>query len=73
MILITGYDSRTGEFIFRNSWGPDWGDRGYGRIPERYILEDCEMCHHLDRISELPEHRQRMLRNAARGWSGELK
>jgi GNAT superfamily N-acetyltransferase len=32
-VLLTGYDDERQEFDFRNSWGADWGDYGYGHIP----------------------------------------
>jgi len=28
----------TGAFVIRNSWGPGWGDRGYGWLPYEYVL-----------------------------------
>jgi C1A family cysteine protease len=31
-VLIVGYDDNIGGWIFRNSWGPDWGMGGYGYI-----------------------------------------
>lgn len=31
-VLVEGYDDLTGEFKFANSWGGNWGDRGFGYI-----------------------------------------
>jgi C1A family cysteine protease len=36
-ILIVGYDQSKQSFIFRNSWGTGWGDKGYGYIPFAYL------------------------------------
>lgn len=36
-IPVCGWDNTTGRFLFKNSWGPFWGDRGYGTIPFQYI------------------------------------
>ncbi len=34
-MLIVGY---TGNFyILKNSWGPDWGDKGYGYVPQSVL------------------------------------
>ncbi len=37
-ISVERYDESSNVFVFRNSWGPKWGDRGYGYI-ERKDLE----------------------------------
>lgn len=35
-VLIVGYDDDAGMFDIRNSYGSDWGNGGYGRIPYEY-------------------------------------
>jgi C1A family cysteine protease len=46
-MVIVGYHEGIGDddtFVFRNSWGTQWGGHGgYGRIPSRYIL-DPNLC-----------------------------
>lgn len=37
-ILIVGYDDERKRFIFRNSWGTGWGNKGYGTLPYEYVL-----------------------------------
>jgi len=32
-VCIVGYDDHKQHFIVRNSWGPDWGDKGYFYMP----------------------------------------
>jgi len=39
-VLVVGYrpdESGTGSFIVRNWWGDDWGDEGYGYLPDQYV------------------------------------
>lgn len=36
-IAICGWDNSTGRFLFKNSWGPSWGNGGYGTIPYQYV------------------------------------
>lgn len=36
-MVIVGYDTRWDAFIVRNSWGPEWGQDGYCRIPAAYL------------------------------------
>ena len=38
-ILIVGFDDNRQLFIVRNSWGADWGDRGYCYFPYSYVLD----------------------------------
>jgi C1A family cysteine protease len=36
-MLVVGYDQGTQRFIVRNSWGADWGDKGFCQIPFAYM------------------------------------
>jgi len=44
-VLAVGYDDKMkigkekGAFTIRNSWGKEWGDKGYGYLPYKYLLE----------------------------------
>ncbi len=31
-MLLVGYDDNAGEMLIRNSWGQDWGEKGYFRL-----------------------------------------
>jgi C1A family cysteine protease len=37
-ILCVGFSDVTQRFLFRNSWGTEWGDGGYGTLPYTYLL-----------------------------------
>lgn len=43
-VLIVGYDDEQKVFMFKNSWGPKWGNQGYG-----YVTFD-----HVDGFSDQP-------------------
>ena len=36
-VLCVGYDKTKGIYYVRNSWGPDWGKKGYFTIPFDYV------------------------------------
>ena len=39
-VLVTGYDDANGGwFSFKNSWGKEWGDKGYGRLSYQLVKE----------------------------------
>jgi C1A family cysteine protease len=37
-VLAVGYDDANQWFIVRNSWGPDWGMKGYFTLPYAYLI-----------------------------------
>ena len=39
-IACVGYDDTTNYWIMRNSWGPNWGDKGYFYLPYNYLLDN---------------------------------
>lgn len=39
-IALVGYKDSTRQFIFRNSWGEIWAEKGYGYLPYEYVLSE---------------------------------
>ena len=37
-VMAVGYDDNKGAFIVRNSWGPEWGDKGYFYMPYEFMI-----------------------------------
>lgn len=37
-MLCVGYSDKDKMFIVRNSWGPEWGEKGYCYIPYDYVI-----------------------------------
>lgn len=38
-VLAVGYDDRRERFTVMNSWGPNWGKKGYFTVPYAYLTE----------------------------------
>ena len=43
-IVLVAYDDRRKLFKFANDWGKDWGDQGYGYLPEEYLQKHSSDC-----------------------------
>ena len=39
-VCAVGYDDEKEWFIVRNSWGPEWGDKGYFYLPYSYFVPE---------------------------------
>ena len=39
-VLCVGYDDSTETFIIRNSWGPNWGQKGYFTLRYAYLTSN---------------------------------
>ena len=72
VITLVGYYSKSKQFIFRNSYGPTWGKQGYGIIPEKYVINHCEVCPKLKNINNMPDEMRQFMLKAATGVSGKL-
>lgn len=72
VITLVGYNTLNKEFIYRNSFGPNWGGDGYGTIPEKYIVEYCESCPYLKILNQFSPERQDLYVNSSKGISGKL-
>jgi C1A family cysteine protease len=40
-ILLCGINAKTKRVLFKNSWGTDWGDGGYGWLSYNYLRSFC--------------------------------
>ncbi len=55
-VCAVGYDDNTGLVKFKNSWGYNWGQHGYGYFPYKYIEEflwDAWSCKDLSVTKEM--------------------
>lgn len=41
-ITLVGYNDKTRQIKFANSWGPKWGDKGFGYLPYDYITNNTK-------------------------------
>jgi C1A family cysteine protease len=42
-VMAVGYDDGARRFIIRNSWGSDWGQKGYFTMPYDYLSPDSNL------------------------------
>jgi len=43
-VIICGYDDKRQVIKFQNSWGVEWGDKGFGHIPYSYLEKYTVEC-----------------------------
>lgn len=55
VVVLIGYDPTTRRLEFRNSWGANWGEGGYGWIDEEALTLHCEVCASMRAGRSLPE------------------
>jgi len=68
-IVCVGYDSQQSRFKFRNSWGTEWGDQGYGTIPysmlqfavDAWTIIQCNHTNTLSKTSTILNHSNMIL------------
>ncbi len=56
-MLCVGYSDPDEVFIVRNSWGEEWGDKGYCYIPYRYMMDEAYNdgdCWIIERLEVVP-------------------
>lgn len=41
-MVVVGYDDQAGAFLLLNSWGKDWGDKGFIRIKYEHLGQYCK-------------------------------
>jgi GNAT superfamily N-acetyltransferase len=53
-VHIIGYDDVMRKFTFANSWGPSWGDKGYGYLPYEFFDKWSVEAFIVDGVGEFP-------------------
>ena len=52
-VVLVGYDLGRRVYIFRNSWGADWGDKGYGYLSLGYVERHASGFFRVEHIVDL--------------------
>lgn len=76
-LCVVGYDDDTQLFKFKNSWGKEWGDKGYGYLPYQYtslkFFEAFSATDLIDNVELIINAKERVLTQMNENYKKDVK